>query len=720
MSFSDLPTELVRAIFEEIFHDGWANQDLDKTLSLRLVCSMYDEMFSYRIALTYDSEEFNAQVKQCGLGRIWISAECRKPWRRISDSLLAIILRQKVILPQESRSSGLVNKLRDTTNALNSTRGEDEEDSDSTDNESLEILCRIAVSNLASSRVWEIAGYDEEVLMLSPAAATGNVSLMKDLLRDGADVNVSDTIFGCPLNAAAIGGNEAAARLLIEKGANIEYVKSAECGTALCQAARYGQGGVVRLLLEKGVKLYFDPLNRHALHYAMANGGHDAVVIALFEGGAYVNAKTGCGETVLHHAARIGVREAIIRLLLKQGANIESRDSQGYTPLCMAAVKKREDMVECLLARGANVQATDNAGRSILYHLVELKAPISLIHRFVNSGIQLDAKDEEGYSALHCAVILRQKEVVTLLLENGADFQVTTNNGTTPLHCAVDQFNVSESIVTLLLDSGADPNATTKDGTTTLHSASSRGNGNMVRLLLDHGANVKAKTANGITALHLATMESRPNVVGMLLKRGADPRARTTANYNGTCKGTTPLHCAARNPSIAEHLLKHGSEMEAKNEYGETGFFCAVLIRNTETVRLWAKFGVDINTTNNKGNTVLHKSSISSEMTATLLDLGVKVDTRNSAGETALHLAARGFNGVLKLLLDHGADVNALDASGRTALHWASSWINGHEASIQILVEKGADREIKDRCGDTALDLSRPLLCVDWLLSDTI
>jgi len=40
MSFSDLPSELVRAIFEEIFHDGWANNlDLEKALALRLVCS---------------------------------------------------------------------------------------------------------------------------------------------------------------------------------------------------------------------------------------------------------------------------------------------------------------------------------------------------------------------------------------------------------------------------------------------------------------------------------------------------------------------------------------------------------------------------------------------------------------------------------------------------------------------------------------------------------
>jgi hypothetical protein len=43
MSFSDLPNELVRAIFEELFHDGWVDVlDWEKALDLRLVCSMKD------------------------------------------------------------------------------------------------------------------------------------------------------------------------------------------------------------------------------------------------------------------------------------------------------------------------------------------------------------------------------------------------------------------------------------------------------------------------------------------------------------------------------------------------------------------------------------------------------------------------------------------------------------------------------------------------------
>jgi ankyrin repeat protein len=75
--------------------------------------------------------------------------------------------------------------------------------------------------------------YVQDVMMLAPTA-TRNISLMEDLLKGGADVNTHDIISGNPLHAAAIGGHETAARLLIENGANLEYARSTETGTALC------------------------------------------------------------------------------------------------------------------------------------------------------------------------------------------------------------------------------------------------------------------------------------------------------------------------------------------------------------------------------------------------------------------------------------------------------------------------------------------------------
>jgi hypothetical protein len=103
-----------------------------------------------------------------------------------------------------------------------------------------------------------------------------------------------------------------------------------------------------------------------------------------------------------------------------------------------------------------------------------------------------------------------------------------------------------------------------------------------------------------------------------------------------------------------------------------------------------------------------------------LLALGADAKTRGPSGETPLHaaLCKAGrpyFIHVVKLLLDHGADPNArtnpgqetgsfmrdVRTRGETPLHRAAAF--GSEAIIQLLLDRGADREQRDANGDTPL-----------------
>ena len=54
----------------------------------------------------------------------------------------------------------------------------------------------------------------------------------------------------------------------------------------------------------------------------------------------------------------------------------------------------------------------------------------------VEKGIDIDAKDEDGYTALHCAAESGQAEVTELLVKKGADVEARTNKGVTPLQIA--------------------------------------------------------------------------------------------------------------------------------------------------------------------------------------------------------------------------------------------------------------------------------------------
>jgi ankyrin repeat protein len=75
-------------------------------------------------------------------------------------------------------------------------------------------------------------------------------------------------------------------------------------------------------------------------------------------------------------------------------------------------------------------------------------------------------------------------------------------------------------------------------------------------------------------------------------------------------------------------------------------------------------------------------------------------------GHYPIHIAAeRGYTHVISLLIDMGAFVDTTQASnGATALHLAS--MNGHDATVRLLLEKGAQKELEDEDGLTALELA--------------
>lgn len=669
----------------------------------------------------------------------------------MNHKLMAVMLQQKVRLPNKS-GSPLISNLCETVKALETFHGDSEKASVATQHDHLDTLCIVALENLGRSKVLELlqesrpvsaADFENEVSMLAPAAAVGKISIMRDLVKESALLPSRCNLFGYPLHAAAIGGHEAAAKFLVNEGANIEAIDNFGSGTALCLAARFGRDGVVRVLLEKGAKYVFEPMGMHALHHAMGNGGHEAVINSLLHHGASINAKTSTGETALHFAANIGTRESVVNLLLDQGANLEAMNNRSQTPLCVAAKSKREDMVKFLLARGADIQSIDKEGHTILHRVVVDEPKSSLIELLIDNGIEPDARDEQGETVLHLAVKRRQKTTVKVLLKKGADIHAISKGRMSSLHMAVDSYTIDEALIKLLLQQGADISARTHEGKEALHISAGRGYENLVRLLLDEGANVnaaalggetalhfaasrghmavfqlllergadvRARSGEGITPLHLAAASNEEVIVCLLLGKGADPKLQTTGSDGRICKGATALHLAASNRDLIDLLLKHGAELEAADASGWTVLFHAVASKNsTSTVPHLVDLGADINRADRRGNTVLHLKARcgSSGLVRILCERGVLVDTRNAGGETALHIAAEGYNTIAQILLDQGADVNARDNSGRTALHRAASWSNGHEASMRVLIERGIDREIKDELGLSATDLFR-------------
>ncbi|GAB6032424.1 hypothetical protein CHUAL_011062 [Chamberlinius hualienensis] len=165
------------------------------------------------------------------------------------------------------------------------------------------------------------------------ASGAGYLTVVKTLLRYGANVNHPTRTQSTPLRAACFDGRLDIVQYLIENNADLKIANKYN-NTCLMIASYKGYSDVVKYLLDKGA----DPDER-----------------------------AQCGATALHFAAECGHVE-IVKILLEHGAKIMKQD-QGMTPLMAAAERTKSDVVEYLISRpecsrGERIDALELLGAS--------------------------------------------------------------------------------------------------------------------------------------------------------------------------------------------------------------------------------------------------------------------------------------------------------------------------------------------------------------------
>jgi ankyrin repeat protein len=204
-------------------------------------------------------------------------------------------------------------------------------------------------------------------------------------------------------------------------------------------------------------------------------------------------------------------------------------------------------------------------------------------------GFSVKDRDDYGLTPLHwSALFSRNPEVITALLEAGADINARDDmHGRSPLHSAAIG-NHNPDVIKTLLQSGADVNTRELLGMTPLHRASDTSNLDVIPALIEAGADVNARNGWGETPLHEAASspyDSAPDVIIALLKAGADVNARDE-------DGWTPLHRAAdrnTNPDVIIVLLEAGADGSLTDSKDKTPFDLAkenVALKNTDAY--WA------------------------------------------------------------------------------------------------------------------------------------
>eukprot|EP00742_Colponemidia_sp_Colp-10_P011871 GILJ01013252.1.p1 GENE.GILJ01013252.1~~GILJ01013252.1.p1 ORF type:complete len:574 (-),score=64.89 GILJ01013252.1:195-1916(-) len=489
--------------------------------------------------------------------------------------------------------------------------------------------------------------------------------------------------------------------------------------TALHFSVQKGHQSIAKLLLDYGADINACTKKRETvLHLLCENEEVDLSFMQFllqYGEAALINECNQDGKAVLHIAAgKNNIK--LVELLLNFGADIHlTTEPYKHTPLYSALESGHSEMAHLLLQRGADAQASTEP---LLYHACN-HAVIdeSLVRILFERGHgTVNTTDTYGVSAVHLLAMKGHVELLTLLLDNGADIHETSTGpdyGYTALHFACRASHVP--MIRLLLERGADIHGRA-NGKTPLflcHDAT------VAELLLDHGADINARTKTGKTILHHLCLpdfqhyyDIDMSVVRLLLKRGASEHIKEPVGE----WDATPLHYAAMNHNryeLMELLLDSGADIHAAKK-GRTVLHVACSTKDKEvpSVRLLLERGASIyiNTPDDKGNTPLFAAISASnlDLVRFLLENGADVNLLLEEG-TALHKSVSQSpcsREMVELLLDHGADVILVADKGPTVLSLACSNAGGDKcAVVRLLLERGAKVHINMETpdGDTLL-----------------
>lgn len=222
------------------------------------------------------------------------------------------------------------------------------------------------------------------------------------------------------------------------------------------------------------------------------------------------------GESALLEQARNGNTSAVASLLAA-GISANATNKFGQSALMAAGFAGHTEVVRLLLQHGASID--DQLGLSLLHHAAG-KGQTELVATLLDSGVDVNAQDGVGYTALMRAAEAGQDEMIELLVAKGANVNAQEMHGYSSLMWAV--ITGRHSTARVLAEHGADVNAREKKANwTALMMATIKDDVEMVRLLLQRGADPLLADTSGTTARDLAYRRRNPALIQLLEQAAA-------------------------------------------------------------------------------------------------------------------------------------------------------------------------------------------------------
>lgn len=467
----------------------------------------------------------------------------------------------------------------DTVRALLAERGSDVNALGPYDTPALHWVVRVGEHELAQRLL--ALGADPDLANayglypLHLAIANVDVEMVQLLLAAGADAAQADNAGESPLILAARSGSVAIVEAMLEAGAEVDLREPNFDQTALMVAVRADAPDSVRLLLARGADVNAQSKAGAVPDFRRPAASAGSKGIGIVRGGwpeRGERSPVGGAKTPLLYATRQGDLE-LTRMLIEAGAEIEQPDANNVTPLLNAVLNatveslarpraQHIDVARYLVERGANVNAADWYGETPLWAAVVLRnldvsgpasdngidrvAALDLIRMLLEAGADPNARTQEhppehrfitrlgdlswvdftGQTPFLRAALSGDVTTMKLLLDHGADPNLATYAGTTPLMAAAGiNWVVSQTYdegadalleaVKLAHALGNDVNAINSMGLTAAHGAANRGSDAILRWLAEHGAKLDVADKEGrtpVTWAHGVFLATHPPV----------------------------------------------------------------------------------------------------------------------------------------------------------------------------------------------------------------
>lgn len=234
------------------------------------------------------------------------------------------------------------------------------------------------------------------------------------------------------------------------------------------QGTRRSANGVEVFQYLEGLKISPTAINakgENALHYVVKKPGQAALVQYFISKGADANLQDKEGNTPFMNAAASG-DVSTVSMLLPTVKNINLKNVEGASALALAVKSNAAEVVKVLLDKNADINFIDSKGNNLVYYLFAGYGPRQAdafnakMELLQNKKLNFAAPQKDGNTVYHLAVAANSLPLVERINGVGVDINAKNAEGFTALHKAA-MISKNDAILKYLLDKGAKKNIET-------------------------------------------------------------------------------------------------------------------------------------------------------------------------------------------------------------------------------------------------------------------